>query len=177
MDIISYYEKYGSRDYIGESITQNEHMIQAAMLAEKDNQPIEVVLAAFLHDIGHLIQYECSDENRMGKYGIKNHEKIGSQFLRDIGIRYPIPELVENHVKVKRYRTFKDKEYYKKLSDASKKTLDYQGGPMNKEEAENFEKDPLFKYSLKIRDYDDMAKIPNIKIHKLNYFRQLLSKL
>ena len=56
--IFDYFELYGECDYIGEPVTQIEHMVQAAMLAEKDNQPVEVILAALFHDIGHLIQQQ-----------------------------------------------------------------------------------------------------------------------
>ena len=169
--LFDYFINYGAKDYIGEPVTQTEHMFQAALQAENNNEDNEVVLAALFHDLGHLVQLAINDENssvdtkaNMGKYGVKNHEKIGSGVLRDIGFKYPVPELVENHVKVKKYRTYKDKEYYKKLSEASKKTLEYQGGPMTEEEALEFESDPLFIKSLRIRNYDDAAKIPNLPI-------------
>ena len=184
-NIFDYFELYVECDYIGEPVTQIEHMVQAAMLAEKDNQPTEIILAALFHDIGHLIQMDYKDDSNnhtsivkkletMGNYGIKNHEKVGAEFLRNNNINYPIPELVENHVKVKKYRTYKDKEYFKKLSPASLKTLEYQGGPMTEEEAIEFENDPLFEISLKIRDYDDAAKIENMQINSLNYYKKML---
>lgn len=185
-NIFDLFTLHGESDYIGEPVTQIEHMVQAAMLAEKDGQSKEVILAALFHDIGHLIQldYKTNDKSNkfdkainnletMGNYGIKNHEKIGAEFLRLNGINYPIPELVENHVKVKKYRTYKDKEYYNKLSPASLKTLEYQGGPMTKIEAEEFEEDPLFSLSLKIRDYDDAAKVENMEIKSLDYYKEM----
>ena len=67
----------------------------------------------------------------MGGYGIKSHEKIGGDFLRDLGFPERIAKLVENHVQAKRYLTFKYPEYFEKLSKASLQTLSYQGGPMN----------------------------------------------
>ena len=178
--LFNYFINYGAKDYIGEPVTQTEHMFQAALQAENNNEDTEVVLAALFHDLGHLVQLAINDKNssvdtkaNMGKYGVKNHEKIGSGLLRDLGFKYPVPELVENHVKVKKYRTYKDKEYYKKLSEASKKTLEYQGGPMTEDEALEFESDPLFNKSLRIRNYDDAAKIPNMEIKKLEYYKDL----
>ena len=175
--IFEYYKKFGSADYIGEPVSQIEHMVQAAMLAEDDGQPPEVILAALFHDIGHLIQIECSETERMGKYGVKNHELIAGKFLRDLGIPEPIPSLAENHVKVKKYRTFKDPIYYEKLSEGSKKSLEFQGGPMTADEARAFEKDKLFELSLKLRDYDDGAKIKDKEIKPIEYYQEMLECL
>ena len=174
--IFSYYEKYGNRDYIGEPVTQVEHMIQGAMFAELDGKSPEVVLALFLHDIGHLLEFDSKDEKeKMGELGVMNHETKGKIFLQQLGIPYPIPNLVENHVKVKRYLVGKNPKYYQNLSSASQKTLEYQGGPMTNDEILEFESDPLFSESLVIRDYDDMGKIPNMKIKSLDYYRGYLT--
>ena len=172
--LFNLYKKFGNYDYIGEKISQVEHMIQSAMLAELDNQSKEVVLSCFLHDIGHLIGLE--KKLKSDNYGIINHEYIGSKYLEEIGFRYPIPELVTNHVSAKRYLTYKYPEYYDKLSEASKKTLITQGGPMDKNEAIKFENDPLFKTSLKMREYDEGAKIENMEIKDLEYYFHLIEE-
>lgn len=173
--IFKYYELYGNKDYIGESVTQTEHMIQAAMLAENDKQDDYIILAALFHDIGHLIQFESEVSlETMGNYGVKNHEKIGKKFLEDNNVPYPIPQLVENHVKVKRYLTFKNAEYINVLSNASKETLKRQGGPFNLEQANDFESDPLFEKSLLIRNYDDKAKENDIELKSLEYYKNKL---
>ena len=103
--------------------------------------------------------------------GVKNHEKVGADFLRKLNVPSPIPELVEGHVLAKRYLTYKYPDYHDKLSDASKGTLKHQGGPMTKKEAEEFEKDNLFVVYLKMRDYDDKAKFTDIEIKPLSYYR------
>ena len=174
-NIFNYYYKFGDKNYIGELVTQNQHMIQAAMLAEKEKQSIYIILASLFHDIGHLVEF--NSDKKMGSFGIQNHESIGANFLRENNIPEPIPSLVENHVKVKRYLTFKYKNYYNELSDASKKTLEYQGGPMKLKESNEFENDPNFEGSLKIRKYDDLAKDPNHKIIDLDYYKNMLAKL
>lgn len=170
--IFSYYEKYGSSDYIGEPVTQIEHMTQGAMFAELDHQKPEIVIAMFLHDIGHLLVED--NPELMGDLGVANHEKIGRKFLEDLGVPYPIPNLVENHVKVKRYLVAINPSYYEKLSDASKKTLEYQGGPMNKDEVQEFVKDPLFKDSLLVRSYDEKSKVKDMKIKSLEYYKNYI---
>ena len=72
-NIFALYDRHGSDDYIGEAITQLEHMSQAAQLAMTEGFDDEVVLAAFFHDIGHL----CGGEGDMGGYGVVSHERIG----------------------------------------------------------------------------------------------------
>lgn len=173
--IFSYYEKFGDKDYIGEPVTQTEHMIQAAMMAENDGKSYKTILAALFHDIGHLITFdEEIPFESMDNLGVKDHEKIGAVFLRKLNIPYPIPELVEGHVQAKRYLTFKDPSYYNKLSDASKGTLQHQGGPMSESEAFAFETNYLHKEMLNLRSYDEKAKELNKPIKKLNYYKEML---
>ena len=166
--IFGLYINYGNVDYIGETVSQTEHMIQAAMLAENENSSIEIILASLFHDIGQLINIE-----NIGKYGNKNHETLGAEYLKSMKIPHPIPELVYNHVKAKRYLTFKYSDYYENLTDASKETLLQQGGPMTLEEASKFENDSLFEASLKIRKFDDLAKDPSIQIKSIEYYKSL----
>jgi 2-amino-1-hydroxyethylphosphonate dioxygenase (glycine-forming) len=171
--IISYYERYGANDYIGEPVSQIEHMVQGAMFAEHEGRSKELIISMFLHDIGHLLIEDNTDF--MGSYGVKDHEGVGRRFLEECGIPYPIPNLVENHVKVKRYLVYKKKEYYQKLSPASKKTLEYQGGPMSEEEALVFEQDPIFNDSLLVRSYDERSKVVGMKIKSLDYYRRFIT--
>lgn len=159
-EIFELYQKFGDRDYIGEPVSQIEHMSQAAELAMKEGFDDEVILAAFFHDIGHIC-VSRSQENDMDGFGIKSHEKIGADFLRDKGFSERVARLVENHVQAKRYLTFKQPDYYAALSEASKKTLEMQGGIMSENEALAFEKDPLFNISIKLRYWDEQAKNVN----------------
>ena len=176
--IFKYYEDYGNKNYIGEPVTQIEHMIQAAMFAAADKKSNEIILAALFHDIGHLIEFDKETKTeQMGDLGVKNHEKIGADFLRKLNVPSPIPELVEGHVLAKRYLTYKYPDYQDKLSDASKCTLKHQGGPMTKTEAENFEKDSLFDVYLKMRAYDDKAKFTDIEIKPLTYYKIMFISL
>ena len=174
-DIINLYKKYGSNEYAGEKVTQQEHMVQAAQLARQGGFDNELILAAFLHDIGHICAAAYTD-NTMGRFGIINHEKIGAQFLRKRGFAERIVRLVENHVSAKRYLTFKYPEYFNGLSEASKKTLEYQGGSMNADEAILFEQDELFVDFIEMRQWDELAKEENIPTEiSLDDFRQLLA--
>ncbi|MCB0490877.1 MAG: HD domain-containing protein [Cyclobacteriaceae bacterium] len=169
-EIFSLYEKYGHEDYIGEPVSQIEHMSQAAQLAIRDRMDDEIILAAFFHDIGHICVSKQKD-NDMGGYGIKSHEKIGADFLRSKGLPERIARLVEGHVEAKRYLTFKNPDYYNNLSEASKKTLEYQGGVMNKEEAEAFENEPLFDDILLMRKWDELAKDMNVPLVDMDFLK------
>jgi 2-amino-1-hydroxyethylphosphonate dioxygenase (glycine-forming) len=162
-EIFALYEKYGNEDYIGEPVSQVEHMSQSAQLAMDSGYDDEVVLAAFFHDIGHIC-VSRNKENDMGGFGTKSHEKIGADFLREKGFSEKIAQLVENHVQAKRYLTFKYPEYFQNLSEASRKTLELQGGVMTKEEALSFEKNPLFELSIKMRQWDEQAKEINVPL-------------
>jgi len=171
-EIFSLYENHGNADYIGEPVSQLEHMCQAAQLAEEEGHDDEVVLAAFFHDIGHLCEFIMPVELMEG-VGVLDHESIGQEYLVNSGFSERIAKLVKSHVEAKRFLTFKFPEYFEKLSDASKLTLQHQGGRMNAEEAEAFETDPMFDLFIKMRTWDDLAKITNKALPDLNKYKQM----
>ncbi|CAF1538722.1 unnamed protein product [Rotaria magnacalcarata] len=154
----SLYEKHGENAYYGEAVTQYEHALQAAYFAEQYNpNDTELIVAAFLHDVGHLLG--TKNEDFMGDLGVLQHEHIGAEYLRtQVGLSERICYLVANHVNAKRYLTHIDKDYYNRLSNASKQTLVYQGGPMMNDEAEKYRSHPQFECSLRMRTFDEAAK-------------------
>jgi 2-amino-1-hydroxyethylphosphonate dioxygenase (glycine-forming) len=172
-EIMGLYESYGGAEYAGEKVSQLEHMVQAAQLAEAQGFDEEVILAAFLHDIGHISEAAKGD-NEMDGFGIKDHEELGAEFLRERGFSKKVARLVESHVEAKRYLTIKDPAYYAQLSEASKKTLEYQGGPMSEEEAAAFEQYPLFDLIIRMRKWDEEAKIENQPLPDLRHYRQMM---
>ncbi len=117
----------------------------------------EVILAAFFHDLGHICVSQ-NKENSMEGYGVKRHEQIGADYLRRNGFPERVAQLVENHVQAKRYLTYHQPDYYNSLSEASKKTLEFQGGKMTAGEAAAFEKDTLFDISIRMRRWDELAE-------------------
>jgi 2-amino-1-hydroxyethylphosphonate dioxygenase (glycine-forming) len=172
-EIMSFYEQHGGEEYAGEKLTQLEHMVQAAQLAEEQGYDDEVILAAFLHDVGHICEAGHGD-NEMDGFGIKDHEEIGAEFLKAKGFSKRIVRLVQSHVEAKRYLTLRNPSYYDQLSEASKKTLEYQGGRMQEEEAASFEKYPLFDLIIKMRKWDEQAKIEHKPIPDLTRYRQMI---
>ena len=171
-EVFGLYKKFGDADYIGEPVSQMEHMSQSAQLAIDEGFDDEVILAAFFHDIGHICVMDGQGDESMGGYGKKSHEKIGADYLRSCGFPERVAKLVENHVQAKRYLTYKYPEYYEKLSEASKRTLEYQGGVMSDAEGRSFEVDPLFGTSILMRKWDELAKEINVPIIDLEVLKK-----
>ena len=171
-EIFELYQKYGDEDYIGEPVSQVEHMCQAAQLAEEEGYPEEIILAAFFHDIGHFCEHLMPVE-QMDGFGVVDHEKLGADFLRSKGFSSTIASLVQNHVQAKRYLTWQSPSYYEKLSEASKKTLEFQGGVMTSEEAKLFEEGHLFDLHIKLRRWDEKAKLENKPMPPLQKYKDM----
>ena len=173
-DVFGLYELHGTADYIGEPVSQIEHMSQAAQLAMAEGFDDEVVLAAFFHDIGHL----CGQGNaNMGGYGVVSHERLGADYLRRAGFSERMARLVEYHVQAKRYLTFSQPDYYARLSEASRRTLAYQGGVMTADEARAFEQDPLHAISLRLRHWDELAKQMHVPVLDLRALKAKAARL
>jgi len=172
-EIISLYQQHGGEEYAGEKVSQLEHMVQSAQIAAYNGFDQDVVLAAFLHDIGHIC-VSAFPVNSMDGFGIIDHEKIGAQFLLSKGFSPKVARLVESHVEAKRYLTHRYPEYYDGLSEASKKTLEYQGGKMSAEEAAAFQQDPLFELIVAMRKIDEQAKVQDLPLPQWTNYRELI---
>ncbi|NVM66168.1 phosphonate degradation associated HDIG domain protein [Mucilaginibacter sp. SG538B] len=171
-EVFSLYEKFGDADYIGEPVSQLEHMSQAASLAEAEGYDDEVVLAAFFHDIGHL----CADAEEAGSMdgmGNVDHERLGADYLLERGFSERVANLVQGHVIAKRYLTYKYPEYYNRLSDASKATLEFQGGVMTAAEAAEFELNQDAELIIRLRYWDDMAKEMYVPVNNLDHLKAI----
>ena len=163
--------KNNKRLYIGEKVTMSEHMIQTAMIAEENNSSKSLICACLLHDYGHFIVDD--PDLLVSKELDGKHEEIGFDFLK----KYFLPEVTEPiklHVLAKRYLC-RNKSYYEHLSEASKVSLDLQGGVMNDDEAKKFSLLKYFKEAVKVREYDDDGKVPDIKMKKIDDYQELIS--
>ncbi len=171
-EVFGLYDQHGNEDYIGEPVSQIEHMSQAALLAEAEGYNDEVILAAFFHDIGHLCDAGHEAESMDG-FGTVDHEKLGADYLRERGFSERMAKLVESHVVAKRYLTYKHPEYYDRLSPASKATLEFQGGRMTAAEAAQFEANPDADLIIRMRYWDDKAKEMDIPVNNINHLKKL----
>jgi len=173
-EVFALYQRFGDSDYIGEPVSQIEHMSQAAELAMAEGFDDEVVLAAFFHDIGHI----CVEHaDNMGGFGVVSHERLGADYLRRAGFSERLARLVEYHVQAKRYLTLTEPGYYERLSEASRRTLEYQGGVMSAAQAQAFERDPLCAISLRMRQWDELAKKTGVPVMDLEVLKGKAAKV
>lgn len=157
----------GAGLYGGEAITQEAHALQAAALAEHDGQAAHVIVAALLHDIGHL--YEPGFAEALDKAADGRHEMIGQALLkRWFGPN--VTEPVRLHVAAKRYLCATRPHYFATLSPASVRSLALQGGPMSADEVARFEAEPHWRDAVQVRLYDDLAKDPEMVTPDLAHF-------
>ena len=164
--------KGANLQYGNEDVTQLEHALQCAELAEKNNCSHDIITAALLHDIGHLL-YNGQDPIHQDKDG--HHENLGAEYLsQHFGDEVTLP--IQAHVDSKRYLASVEEGYYNLLSEASKKSLAVQGGAFTKEEAEKFINKPFMKEAVELRRFDDQAKILNKKTSNLEHFRTYIEK-
>lgn len=143
----------------GEAMTQSQHAVQAGRLALSAGQDEDVVLGAFLHDIGHLMVHDAPETQRDD--AIYRHQCVGADFLGQLGFCARIADLVEHHVDAKRYLTAVDPAYRATLSAASIESLGFQGGPMSEAEVTAFESLPDKDLYIQLRHWDDQAKNPD----------------
>ena len=166
-------EKKGSNIiYGGEKISQLEHALQCAELAEENQLPRATIAAALLHDIGHLL-YEDKDPIHDGKDG--HHENLGANYLSQY-FGEEVVNPIRAHVDSKRYLAAVEDGYYDLLSEASKISLAAQGGPFTKKQAHEFIQKPFMKEAVEMRRFDDMAKIVNKKTPNLQHFKFYLEE-
>jgi phosphonate degradation associated HDIG domain protein len=168
------FRRKGASLYGGEAVTQTEHALQAAMLAEDAGAPPPLVAAALLHDVGHLLHDLPDDVADMGTDDV--HEHLGHQWL---SAHFPpeVTEPVRRHVEAKRYLCAVDSDYLAALSPASVQSLRLQGGPLADDEVRAFEASPFFEQSVELRRWDDQAKIPGLKTPDLGHFLQVLTEV
>jgi len=149
------YRTNGDLSYFGEGVSQIEHAWQCGQLAKKNSASLELQLAAWLHDIGHLLSKEGDTPTLKGHND--RHELVGSNFLKHF-----FPEAVfapiALHVEAKRYLIATDSSYSEKLSSDSIRSLALQGGPLSIEECQNFLSKPFAQDAIALRRWDDQAK-------------------
>ena len=164
----------GADEYHGEAVSQLEHALQAAWLAEQEGAEPALIVAALLHDIGHLIQ---SHGEAAAERGIDDrHEELGQKFLRK---HFPesVTEPIRLHVEAKRYLSAVDSSYHDFLSPASRLSLQLQGGPMTTAEQQSFEANLFCENATRLRKWDDKAKIANLPTPTLSHFLPHISSM
>lgn len=154
-------------------INQQQHALQGAWLAEQEGHDDAMIVAALLHDIGHMV-HDFGDEP--ADKGIDDrHEELGHEWLKS----YFGPEVTEPirlHVAAKRYLCAIEPDYFAKLSADSVKSLALQGGPMSPKEVQAFESLPHYRQAVQLRRYDERAKVKGLVTPSVAYFMPVVSR-
>lgn len=154
-DIEALFARRGGEQYSGEPVTQLEHALQTAQLAELNGADDELVTAALLHDLGHLLNDQGESPSLQGIDDL--HQYFALPFLRGVfGER--VLQAIQWHVDAKRYLCATRPEYWASLSDDSKRSLELQGGIFSTEEAQTFITRAHAREAVQLRLWDDLAK-------------------
>ncbi len=179
--LLELFEDLGEKGYednsakLGEAITQKEHALQSAVLADQlSDGKKSLIAAALLHDVGHFLHdyaVACATD------GIDSqHEDVGADYLARF---FPaaVTEPVRLHVAAKRYLCAAEPDYFSGLSPASVRSLELQGGPMSDEERATFDQNPHAEDAILLRRCDEGAKVPDLRTPDVEAYRDLLQGL
>lgn len=173
-EVFALLEGSGGGQYFGEAVSKLEHALQCAWHARQAKADEELVLAALLHDVGHL--FDAEDTVRDPRVGVVNHDAIGARWLLERGFSERLARLVGGHVEAKRYLTATRAGYGERLSPASRETLALQGGPMAETDAAVFAAQPDMLDMLRLRAWDEMAKDPEWRGPGLEEYREMMER-
>ena len=172
-DIERLFARHGAEQYSGEPVTQLEHALQTAHLAEQSDAGDELVTACLLHDLGHLL---CVNDDRSAPgttpslLGIDDtHQYFALPFLRGL-FADAVLDAIKLHVDAKRYLCQVDAGYYAQLSADSKRSLALQGGVFDGAGAAAFIAQPGARDAVRLRQWDDRAKQADLATPTLGHF-------
>lgn len=171
MEIEGYLNEIAARRYGDNDVSQLQHALQCAALAEAEKSSPELITAAFLHDIGHIIDlhYEGAAEAGIDR----RHEQTGSSYLAQ-WFGPAVTEPIRLHVDAKRYLCSVEPFYFDGLSAGSVRSLALQGGPFDRESASVFAAQPFAKDAIKLRRWDDLAKDPDAETAPVAHYLGIL---
>jgi phosphonate degradation associated HDIG domain protein len=175
-EVVSLLHRRGQNQYGMEAINQLEHALQCAHLAEKAGETPETVVASLLHDLGHLLAAEREGVKEHNTDQDDLHQYMALPFIRNL---FPdaVLEPIRLHVDAKRYLCFIDAAYWSDLSPASKRSLELQGGVFNEVEAQAFMALPFAPEAVRLRRYDDLAKVPAKVVPDLAHYTKQLQQV
>jgi phosphonate degradation associated HDIG domain protein len=166
-DIELLFARHGSAQYSGEPVTQLEHALQCAYLAEQSEASDELVTACLLHDLGHLLNEQGETPTLRGIDD--THQYFALPFLRGL---FPdaVLDPIKLHVDAKRYLCRASEGYWAKLSEDSKRSLELQGGVFDPDQAAAFLRQPGAQDAVLLRQWDDLGKQADWQTPSLAHF-------
>jgi phosphonate degradation associated HDIG domain protein len=166
-NIIELLNTKGQEQYGGEEVTQLQHALQCATLAQENQATPELIIACLLHDLGHLLHSIGEDFTARGIDD--RHEYLGSTWLRSL-FSDAVTEPIRLHVEAKRYLCAVEPDYFINLSLNSQDSLRLQGGIFSETEAEVFLTKPYAQDAVKLRLWDEQAKVKDLVTPSLDTF-------
>ena len=172
-EVAALFAQRGNSNYGGEAVTQLEHALQAATFAEQEQATPQLITAALLHDVGHLLHDLPEDAPDQGLDD--RHEALAAKWL---GPRFPasVTAPVALHVDAKRYLCAVESEYFDQLSPPSVQSLHLQGGPLSTDEVARFQTHAYYPDAVQLRRWDDRAKIPHLTTPDLEHFLRIVEQ-
>lgn len=172
--ILDIYKTKATGRYGLSDVNQLQHGLQAAAWAERNGEPASLIVAALLHDIGHMVHHLGEDPAREGVDDL--HEELGADFLA----KHFEPDVVEPvrlHVPAKRYLCAVDPTYFGRLSEDSVRSLALQGGPMSPAEVVTFERHAFADAAVRLRRLDEAAKDPSAVTPTIEHFMTYVDRV
>jgi phosphonate degradation associated HDIG domain protein len=181
-DIVQLLSSRATTWYGQEAVSQLDHALQCAQLAESAGETDSTVVAALLHDLGHIVganqpvygPADAAAEAMPEKDDL--HQYVALPFLRSL-FADAVLEPIKLHVDAKRYLCAVDAAYWADLSPASKHSLVLQGGAFDSAQIQAFEALPFSQEAVRLRRYDDLAKVPGALTGGLAHFSQTMSRV
>jgi phosphonate degradation associated HDIG domain protein len=170
VEIVEVLETRGKEKYGREAVSQLEHALQCAHLAELAHEPPDLVAACLLHDLGHLMS-TMPDEFNHTQDDV--HQHLAVPFLSGV-FNSAVIDPIRMHVEAKRYLCQAQPGYWDTLSRASKDSLVLQGGPHSEAQAQQFIAQPQAQAAVRLRRYDDLAKVQGAQTPLLSHYAQVL---
>jgi phosphonate degradation associated HDIG domain protein len=175
-EVVSLLERRGQNQYGMEAINQLEHALQCAHLAEQAGETPHTVVAALLHDLGHLLAAERDGDKEKNADQDDLHQFMALPFLRGL-FTDAVLEPIRLHVDAKRYLCLSEPTYWASLSPASKHSLSLQGGVFTEAEGQAFMLQPFAAEAVRLRRYDDLAKVPAKAVPGLDHYAEPLRQV
>ena len=171
-DIFETLADQGGAMYGGEAVTQLQHALQCAALAEREGAGDDLIAAALLHDFGHMV---ANDEGAAEAGHDLVHEEVAANHLAR-WFKPAVTEPIRLHVAAKRYLCAVDETYFATLSPASVASLKVQGGPFTREEADRFLSGAHGSAAVRLRKWDDLAKDVDAETPGLDHYRPVIQR-
>ncbi|MGF1460458.1 MAG: phosphonate degradation HD-domain oxygenase [Leptolyngbyaceae cyanobacterium] len=169
-DLFQLYRDRGQAQYGGEAVSQLEHALQCAALAEQADSPPELIVASLFHDLGHLV-HDLGEGAAQRGIDDRHEYRALPRLKRLFSLAVTVP--IQLHVAAKRYLCAVDQGYWQTLSPASQRSLALQGGIFSAAEAAAFIQQPHAPAAVKLRRWDDLAKVKQQPTPTLEHFEAI----